>query len=174
MKIAFLGLGHMGLPMARNLAAAGHEVTGFDVMPAAVETARAAGLAVAESGTDAATGADVVITMFQTGAQVLGMNLGSFLPGSNGDPRVLAAIIGNAGSLMVFRIGAQDVPIFLPQLETVSAGDLINLPNHRAYMRLLLDGQRTRLYGKDLEDFVESWGLRARGTEMVRSGEWYW
>ena len=29
-----------------------------------------------------------------------------------------------------------------------------------------LDGQRTRLYGKDLEDFVESWGLRARGTEM--------
>jgi 3-hydroxyisobutyrate dehydrogenase len=71
MKIAFLGLGHMGLPMARNLAAADHEVTGFDVMPAAVETARAGGLAVAESGTDAAAGADVVITMFQTGAQVL-------------------------------------------------------------------------------------------------------
>ena len=39
--IAFLGLGHMGLPMARNLAAAGHEVIGFDVFPAAVEAARA-------------------------------------------------------------------------------------------------------------------------------------
>lgn len=71
MKIAFLGLGHMGLPMAKNLAAAGHEVTGFDVMPAAVDTARGAGLTTAESGTDAATDADVVITMFQTGAQVL-------------------------------------------------------------------------------------------------------
>lgn len=71
MKIAFLGLGHMGLPMAKNLAAGGHEVIGFDVMPAAVATASEAGLAVAESGTDAATGADVVITMFQTGAQVL-------------------------------------------------------------------------------------------------------
>ncbi|MGL4177711.1 MAG: LAGLIDADG family homing endonuclease, partial [Dermatophilaceae bacterium] len=29
-----------------------------------------------------------------------------------------------------------------------------------------LDGQRTRLYGTGLTDFVESWGLRARGTEM--------
>ncbi len=71
MRIAFLGLGHMGLPMARNLAAAGYDVLGFDVFPAAVEAAGAAGLPVASSGTDAATAADVVITMFQTGAQVL-------------------------------------------------------------------------------------------------------
>jgi 3-hydroxyisobutyrate dehydrogenase len=71
MRIAFLGLGHMGLPMAKNLAASGHEVVGFDVFPAAVDTARDAGLTVADSGTDAATAADVVITMFQTGAQVL-------------------------------------------------------------------------------------------------------
>ncbi|GAA1956951.1 3-hydroxyisobutyrate dehydrogenase [Microbacterium deminutum] len=76
MKVAFLGLGHMGLPMAKNLAAAGHEVVGFDVFPAAVEAAREAGLGVAQSGPDAVrqvagdTGA-VVITMFQTGAQVI-------------------------------------------------------------------------------------------------------
>ena len=50
MRVAFLGLGHMGLPMAKNLAAAGHEVVGFDVFPAAVEAAREAGLGVAESG----------------------------------------------------------------------------------------------------------------------------
>lgn len=71
MRIAFLGLGHMGLPMAKNLAAAGHEVVGFDVMPAAVEAAREAGLTGADSGTDAAGGASVVFTMFQTGQQVL-------------------------------------------------------------------------------------------------------
>jgi len=71
MKIAFLGLGHMGLPMAKNLAASGHDVVGFDVVPAAVAAAREAGLATAGSGVDAATSADVVITMFQTGAQVL-------------------------------------------------------------------------------------------------------
>ena len=44
------GLGHMGLPMAKNLAAAGHEVVGFDVFPAAIDAARAAGLAVADVG----------------------------------------------------------------------------------------------------------------------------
>ena len=31
MKIGFIGLGNMGMPMAANLAAAGHEVTGYDV-----------------------------------------------------------------------------------------------------------------------------------------------
>ncbi|GAA3639624.1 3-hydroxyisobutyrate dehydrogenase [Microbacterium awajiense] len=72
MRIAFLGLGHMGLPMATNLAGAGHEVVGFDVAQPARDAGRAAGLEVAESGPAAvATGVQVVITMFQTGAQVL-------------------------------------------------------------------------------------------------------
>ncbi len=73
MRIAFLGLGHMGLPMANNLAAAGHHVVGFDVFQGAKDAAAAGGLAVAESGTAAVTAAsaDIVITMFQTGAQVL-------------------------------------------------------------------------------------------------------
>ena len=39
--VAFLGLGHMGLPMAKNLVAAGHEVHGFDLVPAAIEAAQA-------------------------------------------------------------------------------------------------------------------------------------
>ena len=47
--IAFLGLGHMGGPMAINLVKAGYTVTGFDVVPAALETARAHGIATAET-----------------------------------------------------------------------------------------------------------------------------
>ncbi len=35
--IGFIGLGNMGLPMARNLLQAGHHLTAFDVMAAAVE-----------------------------------------------------------------------------------------------------------------------------------------
>ena len=31
MKIGFIGLGNMGLPMAENLQKAGYEVTGFDI-----------------------------------------------------------------------------------------------------------------------------------------------
>ena len=70
-RIAFLGLGHMGLPMAKNLLAAGHEVIGFDVVPAAVDAASAAGLPVAQFGVDAVSGADVVITMFPAGKHVI-------------------------------------------------------------------------------------------------------
>ena len=70
-RIAFLGLGHMGLPMALNLVKAGHEVHGFDLMPAAVEAASAAGIPIAASGADAVHEADVVITMFPAGRHVI-------------------------------------------------------------------------------------------------------
>ncbi len=36
-EIAFIGLGHMGLPMAKNLVKAGHRVTGYDLIPEAVD-----------------------------------------------------------------------------------------------------------------------------------------
>lgn len=48
--IAFLGLGHMGGPMAANLAAAGHTVRGFDPMPASREAAEAKGIKVFGTG----------------------------------------------------------------------------------------------------------------------------
>lgn len=70
-RIAFLGLGHMGLPMAVNLVEAGHEVHGFDLVPAAVDAARTAGIPVAASGADAVADADVVITMFPAGKHVI-------------------------------------------------------------------------------------------------------
>jgi len=62
MKIAFIGLGNMGAPMAANLSAAGHDVTGFDTI------ANPDGLRMAASAAEAATGADVVITMLPNGA----------------------------------------------------------------------------------------------------------
>jgi 3-hydroxyisobutyrate dehydrogenase len=63
MKIAFLGLGNMGSPMAANLAKAGHEVTGYD--PAAPMPAGVRGAA---SAAEAVSGAEVVITMLPNGA----------------------------------------------------------------------------------------------------------
>src|SRR5690606_30223103 len=78
-NIAFIGLGHMGGPMAANLVKAGHTVTGFDLAPAALDAARASGVAVAASGPETATDADVVITMLLTGAQVLEVYRGGVL-----------------------------------------------------------------------------------------------
>ncbi|NMO04609.1 3-hydroxyisobutyrate dehydrogenase [Gordonia sp. TBRC 11910] len=68
--IAFLGLGHMGGPMAANLVKAGHTVHGFDPVPAAVEEAKANGVNVFPAGIEAVAGAEVIITMLPNGALV--------------------------------------------------------------------------------------------------------
>jgi len=69
--IGFIGLGNMGGPMAANLVKAGHTVRGFDLAPASLEAARAAGVAVAGSALDAAEGAEVVVTMLPAGRHVV-------------------------------------------------------------------------------------------------------
>jgi 3-hydroxyisobutyrate dehydrogenase len=62
MKIGFIGLGNMGGPMAANLAAAGHDVTGFDMAEVSID-----GVTLAASGAEAGADADVVITMLPNG-----------------------------------------------------------------------------------------------------------
>jgi 3-hydroxyisobutyrate dehydrogenase len=76
-RIAFIGLGNMGGPMAVNLAKAGHSLTAFDLSPAACEQAVAAGLALAASAADAVAEADVVISMLPASRHVEGLYLGS-------------------------------------------------------------------------------------------------
>ncbi|KAA0098645.1 3-hydroxyisobutyrate dehydrogenase [Mycolicibacterium sp. P1-18] len=68
--IAFLGLGNMGGPMAANLAAAHHEVRGFDLVDALKDAAEANGVTVFGSGAEAVGEADVVITSLPNGAIV--------------------------------------------------------------------------------------------------------
>ena len=69
--IAFIGLGNMGGPMAANLVKAGHNVRGFDLVPASLDLAREAGIAVVGSALEAAEGAEVVITMLPAGRHVI-------------------------------------------------------------------------------------------------------
>ena len=138
-RIAFLGLGHMGLPMAKNLLAAGHEVIGFDVVSAAVDAAAAAGLPVAQFGVDAVAGAEVVITMFPAGKHVIAAYenelLGAADPGTlfiesstiavdearvahalaieaghrNIDAPVSGGVVGAENGTLAFMVGGSDV-----------------------------------------------------------------
>lgn len=68
-RIGFVGLGSMGLPMARVLAAKGFAVTGFDLRAAAMQELAAAGGKAADSVGDALAGADVAILMVVNAAQ---------------------------------------------------------------------------------------------------------
>lgn len=65
MRIGFIGLGNMGAPMARNLAAAGHDVLGFDPVADAPEGVTRVG-----STAEAAMGAEVVFLMLPDGNAV--------------------------------------------------------------------------------------------------------
>jgi 3-hydroxyisobutyrate dehydrogenase len=70
-RIAFIGLGNMGGPMAANLVGAGYDVAGFDFVAAALDHAREHGVSIASSGAAAVADADVVITMLPAGKHVL-------------------------------------------------------------------------------------------------------
>lgn len=67
MRIAFIGLGNMGAPMAANLVKAGHTVVGYDVTDTGCAAGRAGGAHIAASEAECASGADVLITMLPNG-----------------------------------------------------------------------------------------------------------
>jgi len=90
MKIAFIGLGHMGAPMALNLRKVGHELVVFDIEKEAMHKLLTAGASAAASPGEAASRAEMVITM---------------LPSS---PHVRAVYTGEAGVLSGVR---RDVPL---------------------------------------------------------------
>ena len=75
-KIGFVGLGHMGLPMAINLVKAGHRVTGYDLQQSVLERFSEAGGLIAHKFTRSAKDQDIIITMLQTGQQVVHVCLG--------------------------------------------------------------------------------------------------
>jgi 3-hydroxyisobutyrate dehydrogenase len=101
-KIAFIGLGNMGGPMAANLVKAGHEVTAFDLVEKAREQAKSDGAAVADSALAAAEGAEFVLTMLPAGQHVERVWLGV-----DGDDALLDAVDASAVCIDCSTIAAE-------------------------------------------------------------------
>jgi len=76
MRIAFIGLGNMGAPMARNLIKAGHSLNLFDLNTTILAELSELGGHVSDSPKDAVGNADLVITMLPAAAHVRGVYLG--------------------------------------------------------------------------------------------------
>ncbi len=76
MRVAWIGLGNMGQPMAGHVLAAGHDVAAYDVRTAAVDAAAALGARPATSPGDAATDADAVCVAVLDGPQVEAVTTG--------------------------------------------------------------------------------------------------
>ena len=78
-KIAFIGLGNMGGPMAANLVRKGYEVKGFDLSADALNHLKEAGGYIADSSVEAIADADVVITMLPSGKHVSDLYFDEFI-----------------------------------------------------------------------------------------------
>lgn len=77
--IAFIGVGNMGGPMARNLIKAGHDLKVFDLSQELLAVMKDAGAAIAGSAAEAALDVDVVITMLPAGPHVKSVYEGEVL-----------------------------------------------------------------------------------------------
>jgi len=86
--VGFIGLGRMGVPMARNVLRGGHRVMVHDVRREAAAEPEAAGATWAPSGAELASGVDVLVTM---------------LPGP---PQVEAVMLGEGGAFAALRPGS--------------------------------------------------------------------
>ncbi len=64
---------------------------------------------------------------------------------------VLHAVLGNAGTLIAFRVGSEDAALIARQLQpTFEILDILNLPNRRFYTRMMIDGVPSRPFSADL------------------------
>lgn len=75
-RIGFIGLGHMGAPMALNLVRAGHDLRVFDLVPEAIQRLVEAGAQAATTAAEAVQDADVVISMLPASRHVEALYLG--------------------------------------------------------------------------------------------------
>src|SRR5260370_1427333 len=76
-SIGFIGLGNMGAPMAANLVKAGHQVTGFDIVPGPRDALAAKGGRAAATAAEAVAAGEVGITMLPAGPEVRSVYLGA-------------------------------------------------------------------------------------------------
>ncbi len=116
-RVGVLGLGRMGLPIARGLADAGFDVTGHDPDSAASQSAVDAGLTVTADPTLLAADSDVLVTVLPGSAELAALYgwksaLGALRPGStwvdltSADPRVVERVAGGVGSRGIHAVGA--------------------------------------------------------------------
>jgi 3-hydroxyisobutyrate dehydrogenase len=114
-RVGWIGLGAMGLPMAGNVARAGHDVTAYDIDPGRAASLADDGVNPAASISQAATGAEVLVLMVATPAQVDGVLFGEDPATSSLDPGAVVMIMATVGPAAVQRwverLGQQHVEV---------------------------------------------------------------
>ena len=78
------------------------------------------------------------------------------------DRAVIEAILGNVGTQIIFRVGVRDAPILQTELGMFDTHDLTNLPNHRALVRLMVDGTKSKPFSASMLPWYRGGGYGGR------------
>ena len=158
MRVAFIGLGHMGGPMSRRLAEAGLDLTVFDLDAARAAPALERGARLAASAAEAAGDADVLVTMLPTPAAVEEVMLGSggalaslpdgalWIDMSTSSPEVTARVLrrGAARGIRVVDapVAGMSAGAEAGTLEIFAGGDAADVEQARHILKRLGDPER--------------------------------
>lgn len=125
MKVAFVGLGVMGRPMAHNLLAAGHDLTVASRSPEPVAELVEAGAGAAPDPAAAARGADIVITMLPDSPQVLEVMTGRDGLLEAAEPGALVIDMSTISPLVAADLATRGAALGIGVLDApVSGGDI--------------------------------------------------
>lgn len=73
------------------------------------------------------------------------------------DERIRFAIFGNVGTMIVFRIGAEDAQQLIHEFQPYfDEEDLINLPRYSMYLKLMIDGATSKPFSAETEPIKHS------------------
>jgi CxxC-x17-CxxC domain-containing protein len=80
------------------------------------------------------------------------------------------AVFGNVGTMIVFRVGADDADFLEKEFDPeFTPGDLVNLPNYKIYLKLMIDGVTSRPFSaKTLPPMAESGNVKIE-EEVIES-----
>jgi 2-hydroxy-3-oxopropionate reductase len=130
-QIAFIGLGIMGLPMAGHLMAAGHEVIGFDLAPESLSKLVAAGGIKATSSREAASQAEVVISMVPDSPHVEAVYLREDGVLAGAKPGTLLVDMSSISPVVAIEVAKQAAAKGCPMLDAPVSGGQVGAQQAR-------------------------------------------
>jgi hypothetical protein len=85
------------------------------------------------------------------------------------DPDIRHAVLGNAGTLIAFRVGAEDAPYLVREFRGYfDEIDLMQLPNYDIYISLMIDGAPSKSFSATTLAVADSGGRLLSGERNSR------
>ena len=141
MKIGFIGVGHMGGPMCRNIIKGDHEVTVYDLSAEAVQACVELGATAGASAQDVASRVEVVMTSLPMPADVEAVALGGHGIAAGARPGTIFVDLSTNAPAMVRRIAAELATKDIVTLDAPVSGGVVGA--EAATIAIMVGGDKT-------------------------------